>query len=209
MNDSTITLMTLSEREATFDFLAQEARACAFCSRLAEREAVLSRANGSLSPRVVFVAEAPGRKGGDRTRVPMSGDASGKTFWLLLEQTGLGADEIFITNAVLCNPRKPSGANDKPTRAEIRACNPFLRRQLDFLRPSLIVSVGATALAALDLIAPHGLTLRDDVGRCIPWRETRLLPVYHPSPQVLISTRSLEKQIADWQNIRKVLGVPI
>ncbi|HZT40806.1 MAG TPA: uracil-DNA glycosylase [Chthonomonadaceae bacterium] len=198
--------MAERDRERRFDRLAAEAQACVRCPRLAERIAVLSRANGSLAPRVVFVAEAPGRRGGDRTRVPMQGDASGQTFRWLMQQAGLRAEEVFITNAVLCNPRKPSGANDKPTANEIANCSDFLRRQLDLLRPELVVSVGATALAALGRLEPHGLRLTTDVGRCIPWRGARLLPVYHPSPQVLISRRSLAEQAADWQAIRHALA---
>lgn len=195
------------ERERRFDQLAAEAQACVRCPRLAERVAVLSRANGSLTPRVVFVAEAPGRRGGDRTRVPMQGDASGQTFRRLMQQAGLRPEEVFITNAVLCNPRKPSGANDKPTAAEIANCSDFLRRQLDLLCPELVVSVGATALAVLGRLQPHGMQLAKDVGCCIAWRGTRLLPVYHPSPQVLISRRSLAEQAADWQAIRAALAL--
>jgi DNA polymerase len=192
-------------RLAAFDRLTAEACACTRCPRLAERVAVLSRANGSLTPRVVFVAEAPGRKGGDRTRVPMQGDASGRHFRLLLESARLRAEDVFITNAVLCNPRTPTGANAKPTAAEVANCADFLRRQLDLLRPELVVSVGATALAALNRLQPHGLRLAADVGRCIAWRGTRLLPVYHPSPQVVISCRSLAQQMEDWQAIRQAL----
>lgn len=201
-------MRTLSEsevQEQAFDALAAEAQSCLRCPRMQERVAVLSRANGSLRPRVVFVAEAPGRRGGDRTRVPMQGDASGQTFRTLLAEAGLRAEEVFITNAVLCNPRKATGANDKPSASEIAHCSEFLRRQLDLLRPELVVSVGATALAALNRLEPHGLRLAADVGRCCPWRGTRLLPVYHPSPQVLISRRTLAEQAQDWQAIRRAL----
>jgi len=194
-----------TDRKRLFDLLAAEAQACTRCPRLAERVAVLSRANGSLTPRVLFVAEAPGRRGGDRTRVPMHGDASGQTFRWLMQQAGLQAEEVFITNAVLCNPRKPGGSNDRPLAAEIANCSAFLRRQLDLLRPELVVSVGATALAALARLEPHDLRLSVDVGRCVAWRGIRLLPVYHPSPQVLISHRSLAAQAADWQAIRRAL----
>ncbi len=166
----------LSARERSFDALAAEAQACARCPRLAERVAVLSRDNGSLRPRVVFVAEAPGRKGGDRTRVPMQGDDSGRHFRWLMEQAGLRPQEVFITNAVLCNPRKPTGANDRPTSAEIANCSDFLRRQLDLLQPELVVSVGAVALEALGRLEPHGLRLAADVGRCVAWRGTQLIP---------------------------------
>jgi DNA polymerase len=197
----------MEDRAAAFDRLAAEAQACVRCPRLAARVAVLSRANGSLTPRVLFVAEAPGRRGGDRTRTPMQGDASGRNFRWLMEQVGLGMEEVFITNAVLCNPRKTTGANDRPTVGEVVHCSGFLRRQLDLLRPELVVSVGATALEALGRLEPHGLRLATDVGRCVVWRGTRLLPVYHPSPQVLISRRALAEQAEDWKAIRKALGV--
>src|SRR5438128_109345 len=98
-----ITTIELAERGARLDSLAVEAHACTRCPRLAERMAVLSRNNGSLTPRVVFVAEAPGRRGGDRTRVPMQGDASGRHFRWLMAQAGLSKEDVFITNAVLCN----------------------------------------------------------------------------------------------------------
>lgn len=188
-----------------FDKIVFEARGCILCPRMVERKAVLSRANGVLRPRVLFVAEAPGRKGGDRTGVPMHGDVSGRHFSWLLASIALPREAIFITNAVLCNPRKTSGANDRPTLAEIANCAPFLIHQLDLLLPELVVSVGVTALHALDRLESHGLKLAAAVGRCVEWRGTRLIPVYHPSPQVTISHRSLEQQAADWQAIRAAL----
>src|SRR5262249_13771359 len=116
-----------------FDQLADAAAACVICERMRERRAVLSRLNGSLAPLVMFIAEAPGRNGADRTRIPFHGDTSGRNFESLLASIKLTRDEIFITNAVLCSPRKPSGANDKPTRSEIRNCSDFLRRHIDLI----------------------------------------------------------------------------
>src|SRR5262245_15535199 len=98
-----------------FDQLADEAAACVVCERMRERQAVLSHLNGSLNPRVMFIAEAPGRNGADRTRIPFHGDTSGKNFEQLLASIKLTREDIFISNSVLCSPRKPSGANDKPT----------------------------------------------------------------------------------------------
>src|ERR1051326_4652051 len=92
--------------EAAFQRLSREAARCRRCARLCDRCAVLSRQNGSLHPAVMFIAEAPGRRGADRTGIPLVGDLSGRNFDLLLAATGLTRDEIFITNAVLCNPRE-------------------------------------------------------------------------------------------------------
>jgi uracil-DNA glycosylase len=118
-----------------FEHLADEAAACVICERMRERKAVLSRLNGALNTRVMFIAEAPGRNGADRTRIPFHGDTSGRNFESLLASIKLTRDVIFITNAVLCSPRKPSGANDRPTRSEIRNCSAFLRRQIELIDP--------------------------------------------------------------------------
>ena len=188
-----------------FAALCQEAQACTRCPRMSNRTAVLGELNGSLNPRVLFVAEAPGRRGADRTRVPLSGDASGVVFRRLLESVGLSASEVFITNAVLCNPHCKTGANRPPMASEIRNCEGFLRRTIDLLNPAVVVSIGATALRALGRIEGHGLRLSESVGCSVDWYQRKLIPFYHPSPQVLISRRSLAEQEEDWASLARAL----
>jgi uracil-DNA glycosylase family 4 len=196
---------TLDRYQAFVD-LAEEARGCSLCPEMAARTAVLSGLNGSMHPEVLFVAEAPGRRGGDRTRIPMSGDSSGRTFRHLLASTGLDSSQIFITNAVLCNPRSQTGANRPPSLKEVRNCNPLLARTIETLNPPIVVSIGVKALAALERIKPHGLALTADVGRAVEWNGRTLLAFYHPSPQVLISRRSLSQQEEDWQALKRLLA---
>jgi DNA polymerase len=188
-----------------FDQLAAEAEACLICERMRERKAVLSRLNGALAPRVMFIAEAPGRNGADRTRIPFHGDTSGKHFESLLASIKLTRDEIFITNAVLCSPRKPSGANDKPSRAEIGNCSGFLRRQIELINPPVIATLGAVALDALNLIEPHKYRLREDAAKILRWNGRLLVPLYHPSPQVVITARTLEQQKSDFRSLLKAI----
>lgn len=195
----------MESREHRFLLLAEEAGGCRLCPGMASKTAVLSNANGSLRPRALFVAEAPGRQGGDRTRIPMCGDATGRTFDLLLASIDLTRQDVFITNAVLCNPHTESGANRPPTRREVRTCNSFLSRLIALLDPPVVVTLGAKALAALALVEPHGLTLGADVARPVQWNGRILVPLYHPSPQVLISRRSLEEQREDWRVIRDLI----
>ncbi|MBO0799709.1 MAG: uracil-DNA glycosylase, partial [Blastocatellia bacterium] len=163
-----------------------------------ERKAVLSNLNGSLNPKVMFIAEAPGRNGADRTRIPFHGDSSGENFEELLKSAGLAREEVFITNSVLCSPRKPSGANDKPNRAEIRNCSAFLRRLIEIIDPPVIATLGAVALDSLGLIEEHEYRLRDHAARLLRWRGRLLVPLYHPSPQVIITVRTLEQQKRDF-----------
>ncbi|MDH3494854.1 MAG: uracil-DNA glycosylase, partial [Acidobacteriota bacterium] len=115
-----------STKQNSFEAFASEARKCTICPDLADKTAVLSDLNGNLSPRVMFVAEAPGRQGADRTRRPFWGDKSGENFQVLLDSIGLSRDEIFITNAVMCSPRTPNGANRRPKQSEIRNCSSYL-----------------------------------------------------------------------------------
>src|ERR687895_2998622 len=94
-----------------FNQLVRDASNCTLCPAMCGRSAVLSTLNGSPDARVMFIGEAPGRKGADRTRIPFSGDQSGKNFDRFLQAAGLKRSEIFITSAALCNPRGASGAN--------------------------------------------------------------------------------------------------
>jgi uracil-DNA glycosylase family 4 len=172
---------------------------------MCERTAVLSHRNGSLSPRVLFIGEAPGRQGGDRTRVPLSGDQSGLNFARFISSINLTRAEIFITNAVLCNPRTASGANRKPTNAEVSNCFSFLRRQIEILNPKVIVTLGAVSLAALRPLEYHDLSLKESAGQVHEWNGRLLVPVYHPSPQVLASHRREAAQLKDYQAIARAL----
>src|SRR5215208_4214329 len=149
----------LSRQQEKFDALVAEAAACRRCSAMCGRSAVLSDLNGRPGARAMFVGEAPGRQGGDRTRVPFSGDQSGRNFTRYLASTGLRREEVFITNAALCNPRAETGANRKPTRAEVSNCSEFLRRQIELVAPPVVVTLGAVSLAALRAVEYHQLTL--------------------------------------------------
>ena len=172
---------------------------------MCERTAVLSEHNGEVCARVMFIGEAPGRQGGDRTRVPFSGDQSGRNFSRFLASIPLTREEVFITNAVLCNPRKATGANRKPTGAEVLNCSGFLRRQLQLIDPPVVVTLGAVSLAALKLVEYHDLSLRESAGQIHEWNGRLLVPVYHPSPQVLASHRREEAQLEDYKAIATAL----
>jgi uracil-DNA glycosylase family 4 len=188
-----------------FQKLAREAQSCKKCEAMCERVAVLSELNGNLDPKVMFIAEAPGRQGGDRTRKPFSGDKSGANFQKLLDSINLKREEIFITNTVLCNPRKPSGANRKPSKAEMKNCAEYLKRTIELINPGIIVTLGAVALEGLQAIEYHQFTLKREVAQILKWNRRLLIPLYHPSPQVIASHRRLREQLADFQILKKAI----
>jgi uracil-DNA glycosylase len=198
--------ITIGQRRTLFAEIIREAAACRLCPAMCERTAVLSHRNGEVGARVMFIGEAPGRQGGDRTRVPFSGDQSGRNFERFIASVGLTRADIFITNAVLCNPRSPSGANRQPTRKEISNCSAFLRRQIETIDPAVIVTLGAVSLDALRRIEYHDLSLKEAAGKIYEWSGRLLVPVYHPSPQVLASHRREAAQLRDYRAIVLALG---
>lgn len=181
---------------------------CVRCAAMCERAAVLSELNGNVNARVMFIGEAPGRKGADRTRIPFSGDQSGKNFDRFLVAAGLKRSQIFITSAALCNPRSDTGANRRPTAQELRNCSGFLRRTIELVNPRVIVTLGGVALEALKLIEDHPFTLRHDAAKVRPWNGRALIPLYHPSPQVLITSRNEKAQLRDYRMVAQVCQNP-
>jgi len=174
---------------------------------MCERTPVLSPLNGSVAARVMFIGEAPGRKGADRTRVPFSGDQSGKNFERFLAAINLRRADIFITSAALCNPRRESGANRKPSRAELSNCSGWLRQTIAVVNPAVVVTLGSVALDAIKAVAPHDLTLQAAAATIHSWDGRVLVPIYHPSPQVLASHRREAQQLLDYQVVAKAISL--
>lgn len=184
-----------------FNQLIAEAAGCRRCAAMCERAAVLSELNGPLTAGIMFIGEAPGRKFADQTRVPFSGDQSGKNFDRFLASIGLQRQDIFITSAALCNPRTESGANRKPSITELKNCSEFLRRTFALVDPAIVITLGSVALEAIRAIQPHSLILKESAAKMHEWNGRVLVPIYHPSPQVLASHRREQEQLADYQVI--------
>src|SRR5437762_12990871 len=195
----------MNEKRRKFQALVSEAAACIRCPAMCERTAVLSDLNGPIDARVMFIGEAPGRKGADRTRLPFSGDQSGKNFERFLASINLARSEIFVTSAALCNPRADSGANRRPKTSEIRNCSAFLRWTIELVEPGVIVTLGTVALDALKLLHYHEFNLKHDAGRIRPWNGRLLVSLYHPSPQVLITSRDEKAQLRDYQVVARAI----
>ncbi|MDX6531109.1 MAG: uracil-DNA glycosylase [Blastocatellia bacterium] len=196
---------SIEAKHDQFMSLIAEASVCVRCPAMCERAAVLSELNGPLDARVMFIGEAPGRKGADRTRVPFAGDQSGKNFERFLASINLPRSKIFITSAAICNPRADSGANRRPKPSEIRNCSPFLRRAIELVEPAVVVTLGTVALDALKLLHYHEFNLKSDAGRIRLWNDRRLVPLYHPSPQVLITSRDEKAQLRDYRVVARAI----
>jgi DNA polymerase len=121
----------------------------------------------------LFIGEGPGADE-DRVGLPFVGRSGQLLDRLIVEELGLDPDQVQITNVVRCRPP----GNRDPQEDEIATCRPYLERQLELVRPAVIVTLGNFA-ARLMLDTSQGVTrLR---GRTYPWRDAVLVPTYHPS----------------------------
>jgi uracil-DNA glycosylase family 4 len=205
VSTSSLSLDLAASRAEQFGETVARAQACHRCPRMEGRTRAIGPANGPLDARVLFVAEAPGRLGADRTGVPLSGDQTGRNFGRLLALAGIERSTIFVTNAVLCNPRSPDGRNDRPRTQEIRNCSEHLRALIEVLDPPWIVSLGRAALDALAQIEPHDRLLARDVGTPVRWHGRRLVPLYHPGARAMIR-RSFEQHAADYAALAAMIN---
>ena len=160
----------MPSRGPEWDRLCAEIRSCTRCPLHLHRiQTVIYR--GGPSPKVVFVGEAPGAME-DRTGIPFVG-ASGRRLDVAIGRIGLGPEEFGVLNLLKCRP--PGNRFDEPAASK---CRPFLERQLDWLRPRLVVTLGAYALRAFDPDAPP---ISKVAGTIRGWKGVALFPLVHPA----------------------------
>src|SRR5262245_51704452 len=125
-------------KEALRDLLVTVGR-CSACRTMGGGGGILRIVGQRVRRAIMFVAEAPGRLGAVRTRLPLSGDTTGRNFEHLLEHVGWTRRDVWVTNAVLCWPGSAVGLNRRPSKDELLTCSPFLAAQVSLIRPSVVV----------------------------------------------------------------------
>lgn len=136
---------------------------------------------GNEHARLMLIGEAPGEQEAIQGR-PFVGKA-GKNLDDFLEISGLDRRALYITNTVKFRPTKLSAAgrivNRPPNPEEIRLCEPWLLREIQMIRPEMIVTLGNVPLKTL---LGKDKTIGVCHGQWIEWRENmRLYPLYHPA----------------------------
>jgi len=191
----------LSSKRAAFETLCRDAEACDKCASMKGKTRVLSKLNGPIDSKILFIAEAPGRLGADVYRIPLHGDITGNNFELLLPFAGLSRKDIFITNCVICNPRDNEGKNRKPSKEELRSCLPFLLSIINISNPAIIVTLGAIALRMINGIFSTNHVLKaEDVKPLKLTNGKHLFPLFHPSPLAMVH-RPKQLQISDYSRL--------
>lgn len=170
----TASSMPALEGEARLAALAEVrdgVRACERC-RLATTRTQTVFSRGDAFARLAFVGEGPGEHE-DRRGAPFVGPA-GQLLDKIIQGMGLDPERVYVANIVKCRPPN----NRVPQEDEMRACTPFLVRQLGLVKPEVIVALGRTAANyLLQSKAPMG-ALR---GRWHSWEGVAVMPTWHPS----------------------------
>lgn len=178
--------------------LKKVASSCQSCRLHEGRNNVVFGAGKETNPLIAFVGEGPGADE-DKQGEPFVGRA-GKLLTAAIENgIGLTRSEVYICNVVKCRPP----GNRTPQPDETAACTPFLFRQLELLKPGVIVTLGQAAQIAM-CGRKEGITkLR---GKWLDWNGVPLMPTFHPA--YLLRNPPMKKYFwEDLQAVMKKLGI--
>ena len=153
---------------------------------------------GNLRAEIMFIGEGPGADE-DEQGEPFVGRA-GQLLNNMIAAMGIRREDVYIANVVKCRPPQ----NRAPERDEIETCSPFLMRQVDVIRPKIIVALGATAAKTLLGMSDSMASLR---GRLYDFRGTKLAVTYHPA-FLLRDPRQKKEAWKDLQMVMNFLGMP-
>jgi DNA polymerase len=160
---------------------------------------------GPVPARLMLVGEQPGDRE-DLEGQPFVGPAGG-ILAKGLEEAGLDREQAFVTNVVKHFKWRPSGKrrlHERPNRAEVGACLPWVESELALVRPQALVLLGATAVAAL---AGPGVSVMRARGRALDLSLAPLvIPTVHPSSILRAGSRRDEAYAAFVQDLRVVAG---
>jgi uracil-DNA glycosylase len=175
----------------TLPMIREEIGDCTRCKlhALGRRQIVFGV--GSPSADLMFIGEAPGADE-DVQGIPFVGRA-GQLLTKIIEAIGLTRDQVYIANIIKCRP--PENRNPEPD--EVATCEPFVFRQVQTIRPKVIVALGTFAAQAL-------LRTKDPIsrlrGNVFNYGDAKLIPTFHPA----FLLRSPERKRDVWDDMKKV-----
>jgi uracil-DNA glycosylase family 4 len=193
VNDAQDTILdsTASFPSATLEDVRHELGNCLRCE-LGNMRKNLVFGEGNSQADLVFVGEAPGEQE-DRQGRPFVGRA-GQLLTRIIEAMGLTRNDVYICNILKCRPP----GNRNPGADEIRACEPFLVKQLEVIQPKIICALGTFAARTL---------LKTDVpisvmrGKFHSYHGIKLMPTYHPA--YLLRNPGAKKQV--WEDVQRIM----
>jgi uracil-DNA glycosylase len=177
----------------TLEDIRRDLGACQRCKLFSTRANIVF-GEGAPKAELMFVGEGPGADE-DATGRPFVGRA-GQLLTKMIEAIDMKREDVYIANVVKSRPP----GNRAPESDEVKACIPFLFRQIAAIRPKLIVALGNPAMQAL-LDTKIGITkMRGQLQDYARIPEIKVLPTFHPAYLL----RSPDKKREAWEDLKKV-----
>jgi uracil-DNA glycosylase len=186
-------LVPAADKAAALLAIQQEIGDCTRCPLAYAGRRKIVFADGSPTARLMFVGEGPGADE-DTQGLPFVGKA-GQLLNNMVSAMGLTREEVYIANIVKCRPP----ANRVPEPVEANTCSPFLLRQIDVVRPEVIVALGSTAATYLLGVKQSLSGLR---GRWHSCRGAKLAVTYHPA----FLLRDPRQKGEAWKDLQMVMA---
>jgi DNA polymerase len=149
---------------------------------------------GNPNADLMFVGEAPGADE-DIQGEPFVGRA-GQLLTKIIEAIGMKREDVYIANVIKCRP--PGNRNPEPD--EVERCEPFLFRQIDAIKPKVIVALGKFAAQSLLRTTDPITRIR---GREYKYRNAILMPTYHPA--YLLRNPASKREV--WEDMKRVRAI--
>ena len=181
-----------AEKPLMLETLRQELGDCVRCKLSKQRTNVVF-GEGNPAARLMFIGEGPGGEEDIQGR-PFVGEA-GLLLTKLIEKMGFQRSDVYIANIVKCRPPM----NRDPEEDEIAACRSFIERQIDIIRPGVIVVLGRIALQTL--FNDPMLKITSARGKFIEFKGIPVMPTFHPAYLL----RNRDDKWKTWDDMQKVL----
>jgi uracil-DNA glycosylase len=170
-----------------------EVRDCKKC-RLCETRTNTVFGEGDSDAKIFFIGEGPGENEDLQGR-PFVGRA-GELLNKWITAMGLRRDQVFIANIVKCRPP----GNREPAPDETATCTPYLERQLDIIRPRVIITLGRPSS---QYMLQTKISMGKMRGQWHAWRSIKLMPTYHPA--YVLRNYTYETRAAVWNDLQMVM----
>lgn len=187
-----------ADKSSALRLIRDEIGDCTRC-RLHEQRTNIVFGVGNTSADIMFVGEGPGADE-DAQGEPFVGRA-GQLLNNMINAMGLKREEVYIANVVKCRPP----GNRTPERDECDTCSPFLMKQIEVIKPKMIVALGA--VAAKNLLQMND-TMTNLRGHIYDFRSTQLVVTYHPA-YLLRDPRQKGEAWKDLQMVMKHLDMAV
>lgn len=191
-NTKKIVPMSLEDKIKALNQLREEIGDCKRCKLHLQRTNIVF-GEGNPDARLMFIGEAPGREEDLKGR-PFVGDA-GMLLTRLIEKMGFKRSEVYIANIVKCRPPM----NRDPEIDEIETCKPFVFKQIDIIKPDVIMALGRISVGTL--MGNTKIKITSIRGKFFDFKGIPVMPTFHPAYLI----RNPKDKWLTWDDAKNVL----